>query len=169
MHMAQQIHTSRRSGAYPILLRTSGLVVLLAAFVLTPSSFAQSSSGPVDMSGTWVDQSNAGDKLVLLEKGDKIQVREMDGDKVVADYTCNLNGAQCSTKEDGHSVNVMIYYNGSKLVEIKERGSDVEKRRFTLADDGKTMQVEVIPLSGEGKTSRRTYQKQDSEVAKSTT
>jgi hypothetical protein len=121
------------------------------------------------MSGTWVDQSNAGDKIVLLEKGDKIQVRELDGDKVLADYTCSLSGSQCAAKEDGRSVNVMIYYNGSKLVEIKERGKDVEKRRFTLADDGKTMQVEVIPLSGEGKTSRHTYQKQDTQVAKSTT
>jgi hypothetical protein len=121
------------------------------------------------MSGTWVDQSNAGSKIVLLEKGDKIQVREMDGDRVLGDYTCNLSGSQCVVKEDGRSVNVMIYYNGSKLVEIKERGNDVEKRRFTLADDGKTMQVELIPLSGEGKTIRRTYQKQDSEAGKTTT
>ena len=56
----------------------------------------------------------------------------------------------------------------SKLVEIKERGQDVEKRRFSLGQDGKTMQVEIIPLSSDAKSTTRTYQKQDSQVAKNT-
>ena len=168
MHITQQVRSSRGSGAQSIHFLTAGLVLLLAVVVLSPCSFAQSSSDP-DMSGTWVDQSNAGHKIDMQEKGDKIQVREMDGDRILANYTCNLTGSQCSFKEDGRTVDVMMYYNGPKLVEIKTRGSDVEKRRFTLADDGKTMQVEVIPLSGDGKTVRSTYQKQGNQVSNSKT
>ena len=144
------------------------LAVLILAFALTPISFAQAASSPPDLSGTWLDTSNAAVKLALTEKGDKIQVREMDGDKVTADYTCALSGEQCETKEDGRPVKVMMYFNGSKLVEIKERGSDVEKRRFSLGQDGKTMQVETIPLSSSGKSSTQSYRKEDSQVAKST-
>jgi hypothetical protein len=144
------------------------LAVLILAFALAPISFAQAASSAPDLSGTWLDTSNGALKLALTEKGDKIQVRETDGDRVTADYTCALSGEQCDVKEDGHPVKVMIYYNGSKLVEIKQRGSDVEKRRFSLSDDGKTMQVESIPLSSSGKSSTHTYRKEDSQVAKST-
>jgi hypothetical protein len=143
------------------------LMVLILAFALTPISFAQAASSPPDLSGTWLDSSNATAKLALTEKGDKIEVREIDGDKVTADYTCSLSGEQCDIKEDGRPVKVMIYFNGSKLVEITERGSDVEKRRFSLSQDGKTMQVETIPLSSSGKSSTHSYRKEDSQVAKS--
>jgi hypothetical protein len=140
--------------------------VLLLAIALAPLSFAQAASDP-DLSGTWLDSSNSAEKITFNEKGDKIQVREQDGDKVLADYTCNLSGQQCNVKEAGHPVKVMIYYNGSKLIEIKERGSDVEKRRFSLGQDGKTMLVETIPLSSAGgQPITRTYQKENSQVAK---
>ena len=145
-----------------------GLASLIFAFVLTPTLFSQTATDP-DMSGTWVENGNSASKIVFAEKGDKIQVRETDGDKVLADYSCSLSGTQCKIKEDGRDVNVMIYYNGSKLVEITERGNDVQKRRFSLSQDGKTMQMEIIPLSSAGRTITRTYQKeQDSQEAKST-
>lgn len=134
------------------------------AVVFVPLSCAQSPSDP-DLSGTWVDSSNGSNKLILQEKGDKIQVRETEGDKVITDYTCNLTGQQCEIKEDGHPVKVMIYYNGAKLIEITERGSEVSKRRFSLSKDGTSLTMEVIPLSSEGKTTTRTYQKKNAEVA----
>lgn len=136
------------------------LAVLAIAFAFAPISFAQAAASDPDLSGTWLDNSNSAAKITFSEKGDKIQVREMDGDRVVADYTCNLSGEQCQFKENGHPVKVTMYYNGSKLVEILERGKDVEKRRFSLNQDGKTMQVETIPMSSEGKTTTRTYQKE---------
>ncbi len=140
-------------------------VILTFACASAPIVLAQGAGSAPDLSGTWQDSSNAAQKITLHEKGDTIQVHETDGDRVVADYTCNLSGQQCQIKEDGRPVKVMIYYNGSKLVEIKERGSDVEKRLFTLGQDGKTMQVEIVPLSSGGKSTTHTYQKQDSQVA----
>ncbi|HZS54354.1 MAG TPA: hypothetical protein VFA65_08115 [Bryobacteraceae bacterium] len=145
------------------------LAALTFALAFAPISFGQAASSDPDLTGTWTDTANAGLKLILNEKGDgKIQVRQMDGDKVVADYSCDLTGKECDIKEDGHPVKVMIYYNGSKLIEIMERGSDVEKRRFSLSQDGKTMEVETIPISSTGNSSTNTYRKEDSQVAKNT-
>jgi hypothetical protein len=145
----------------------AGLTFFILAFAFAPISFAQGAASPVDLSGNWVDSTNSAQKITINEKGDSIKVRETDGDRVVADYTCNLSGQPCKIKEDGRPVQVTLYYNGSKLVEFKQRGNDVEKRRFSLSNDGKTMQVEVIPLSSTGRSIQRTYQKQDSQVAQS--
>ena len=144
------------------------LVVLTVAFLFAPVCFAQTSSSDPDLSGTWLDNSNSAIKIAFQEKGDNIKVHQTDGDKVIADYSCNLNGTQCNVKEDGRPMKVMIYYNGSKLVEIAERGSDVEKRRFSLSSDGNTMQMEVIPMSSSGKSTTHTFQKQEPQEAKNT-
>jgi hypothetical protein len=146
----------------------STLVVLTVTFLFAPVCFAQTGSSDPDLSGTWLDDSNSAIKIAFQEKGDNIKVHETDGDKVIADYTCTLNGTQCEVKEDGRPAKVMLYYNGSKLVEITERGSDVEKRRFSLSSDGSKMQMEVIPMSSSGKTITRSFQKQEPQVAKST-
>jgi hypothetical protein len=55
---------------------------------------------------------------------------------------------------------VMTYYNGPKLIEIIERGNDVTKRRFSLSQDGKTLVVEIMPLTDESKVTTRTFQKE---------
>lgn len=142
-----------------------GLTFFALAFAFTPILIAQGAASPPDLSGNWVDSSNSSQKISIDEKGDTIKVHEMDGDRVVADYTCNLSGQPCKIKEEGRPVQVTLYYNGSKLVEFKQRGNDVEKRLFTLSNDGSTMQVETVPLSSTGRTVQRTYQKQQSQVA----
>jgi hypothetical protein len=136
-----------------------GLAVLTGVLLVTPLSFAQSGS-ETDLSGTWVDRANSADKITVTEAGDSIQMRETDGDKVVANYKCTLDGKQCESKEEGRSAKVMTYYNGPKLIEIIERGSDVTKRRFSLSQDGKTLVVETMPLTDESKVTTRTFQKQ---------
>jgi hypothetical protein len=144
---------------------TGTFAVLALTFAFSSIAFAQTGSDP-NLSGNWVDKSDAAKKIALTEKGDTIKVHETDGDKVIADYTCNLSGKQCDIKEDGHSAKVMMYYNGSKLVEITERGSDVTKRRFSLSQDGNTMTMELIPVSPEGNNTTRAYEKQNAQIAK---
>jgi len=118
-------------------------------------------SGEPDVSGTWVYSSSQSVKWTFEEKDGKIHVQEANGDKIVADYTCPLNGQECTVKEDGHSEKVMIYFNGNKLVEIVERSdNDALKRRMTLSPDGKTMDVEVIPLSSSEKSEQVRFQRQ---------
>ncbi len=145
------------------------LTILALAVAFAPMSFSQAAgASDPDMSGTWLDTGNSASRLVLNEKGDTIQFRQTDGDRVITDFNCSLSGTQCEIKEEGHPAKVMFYYNGNKLIEITERGSEVEKRRFTLGQDGKTMQMEIIPLSGNVKSSTRTFQKQETQASKST-
>jgi hypothetical protein len=52
---------------------------------------------------------------------------------------------------------VSLWQNGPKLVELRTRGDRVTKRRFTLADKGSTLDVEVLPISPPGETQTLAY------------
>ena len=113
-----------------------------------------------DLSGTWQNQTNGAQKWVLEQKTDKIHIKEMVGDKVEADFTCSLSGQECPAKLDGHSEKVTMYFNGSKLVELRERGSETIKQRLELSADGKTLTVETVPLDSNQKTETETFRRQ---------
>jgi hypothetical protein len=137
------------------------LAIVVLSGTFAAAAFAQTSNTPPDVSGSWVNAANGANKIVLTEKDGKLRVQEFSsGDKPVTDYLCALDGRECAVKEDGRSEKVMVYFNGPKLVEIKERGNDTVKRRFTLSADGKTLDVEMVPLSGEQKPEKLTFQLQ---------
>jgi hypothetical protein len=52
---------------------------------------------------------------------------------------------------------VALWFNGPKLVELRTRGSEVTRRRFTLTSDGKSLEVELSPMSSPGKTEILAY------------
>jgi hypothetical protein len=135
------------------------LAIVVLSGTFAAAAFGQASNAPPDISGSWVNTANGANKMVLTEKDGKLRVQEFNGgDKPAADYLCALDGRECAVKEDGRSEKVMVYFNGPKLVEIKERGNDTVKRRFTLSADGKTLEVEMVPLSGEQKPEKLTFQ-----------
>jgi hypothetical protein len=113
-----------------------------------------------DLSGTWLAESNASQKWVLTQKDGKIHVKEMAGDKVEADFTCSLSGEECVAKENGHREKIEMYFNGPKLVEIRERGGQTIKQRLAVSDDGKTLTVEEVPLSSTQKGETRLFHRQ---------
>ena len=113
-----------------------------------------------NVSGTWLADSNGSLKLIFDQKDDRMHVQEVEGDKVKADFTCTLNGQECSVKEGGHFEKVMLYFNGAKLVEIRERGSDTVKQRFTVSDDGKTLTEETVPLTSDQKAETISFRRQ---------
>jgi hypothetical protein len=84
----------------------------------------------------------------------------LEGDKVKADFTCSLSGQECSVKEDGHAEKVMLYFNGANLVEIRERGGDTIKERFTVSADGKTLTEETVPLAPTQKSETVSFHRQ---------
>jgi hypothetical protein len=55
-------------------------------------------------------------------------------------------------KDAGRHAKVTFYFNGAKLVQLETRGSKVVKRRFSVDDQGDSMEVEEIPVVPEGKT-----------------
>ena len=100
-------------------------------------------------SGT--DQGNA--PTWLLEgKGEALHITNMHGSQKLTDFQCATDGRECATKESGHSAKMSLWYNGSKLVILETRGSEVVKRRFGIVEAGENMDVEIIPIVPTGKT-----------------
>jgi hypothetical protein len=136
---------------------TSFFVVVFGVALAIPI-FAQTP----DVSGTWVDASHSSQKWILDQKNGKLHVKELDGDKVEADYTCSLDGQECVAKEEGHSEKIMMYFNGTKLVKISEKGSGTVKQRLEVSADGKTLNVETVPLSSSQRAETVSFRRQDS-------
>jgi predicted ATP-binding protein involved in virulence len=134
----------------------SGFYLTLLSIALPVALAAQTP----DFSGTWQSDSNAAQKWVLDQKDGHIHVQEMNGDRVEADFTCALNGQECAAKENGRSEKIMMYFNGDKLVEIRERNAVSSKQRLTVSGDGKTLTVETVPLSSDQKAETTSFRRQ---------
>ena len=132
-------------------------VITMAAFC--PCIFAQQPAEQ-DISGTWVQTSNEAIKWTVVEKDGAMHIQQMNGSKTIVDFTCTLNGKECPTKEDGRPEKIMLYYNGPKLVVIKERGNDALKQRIALSPDGKTFLLETVPLSDSQKSETLTFHRE---------
>ncbi|HZL57260.1 MAG TPA: hypothetical protein VFC21_09275 [Bryobacteraceae bacterium] len=127
------------------------LFYILICGAIAGMASAQTASQP-SLSGTWVLQKDSSVKLVVEQMPEKIHVKEMKGDQVRTEFTCNVDGKDCAIKEDGHSAKVALWFNGPKLVELVTRGTEVTRRRFTMTNDGKSLEVESSPMSEQGKT-----------------
>jgi hypothetical protein len=76
---------------------------------------------------------------------------------------CGTNGSNCKGKPDGESAEVTFYYNGAMLVETDFLGHDkdrVVKKRLKLAQDGKSMEIEVLHVNPQGPTEKWVFEKQ---------
>lgn len=124
---------------------------VLVSLVSLAAAWGQPVAQP-DYSGTWRQQSDSAVQFVVEEKDDSIHVKEWRGTVVTADYTCNTLGKECKVKSGGHTTTVSFWFNGPKLVELETRGSTVTRRRFELADSGKTLNIELSPIVPEGKS-----------------
>jgi hypothetical protein len=97
----------------------------------------------------------------FAQDGDQLHVQEVAGSKLKADFTCNLEGRECAIKDAGHAEKVTLYLNGMTLVELCTRGNNVVKRRFALAEDGKTMELEVMPIAPPGRAEKAEFARED--------
>jgi len=128
--------------------------LLLAVFL--PTLAAQTP----DVSGTWRLDSNTSLQWILSQERGNMHVRELSGGKVEADFTCSLNGTECKVKENGRSEKLIMYFNGAKLVEIRERGANAIEQRLTVSADGKTLTVETVPLAPYQKPETQSFHRQ---------
>jgi hypothetical protein len=143
----------------------SAAVGLLAAFAMIALAVGSASAQDhPDFSGNW--KLNAGaskikdsklttecSKLTIAQKGGSITLVEADGDQ----HECSTTGKECATKAS----KVSFWFSGPKLVEMEYKGhaDHARKRRLTLSADGKTMQMEVIPIAPAGETSMLAFDK----------
>jgi hypothetical protein len=137
--------------------RASALVIAAEFFLAVAITLAAQAPTHPDVSGTWVDQSNNSSKWILTEKDGSIHVVEMKGDRVETEFTCPMNGQECAIA--GRHEKAMVYYNGDKLVEITEGHEGSVKKRLTVSADGKTLAVELVPLTSTEKTENLVFRR----------
>ncbi|MGA3044319.1 MAG: hypothetical protein ABSF54_26390 [Bryobacteraceae bacterium] len=126
-----------------------------AAMLFAVAAPAADDAGRGSINGEWQLEAGAGKgsgaSWILESKNDEIHVTQLQNGQKMADFDCNTLGRECEAKDSGRHAKVSFYFNGSKLVELETRGSEVLKRRFSVGDQGDLMEVELIPVVPEGK------------------
>ena len=128
-------------------------LILFASMLLAQTPAQQDPS----YDGTWVSRKDKDVKLMVQTVGNKVHIQEFKGSEMKWQYTCGISGKACKFKEGSRSATVSLWLNGPKLVELCTRGDSVTKRRFTLADKGTTLDIEVLPISPPGETQTIAY------------
>jgi hypothetical protein len=102
--------------------------------------------------GSWTGDANGAPVTWVFEnKGDSLKIDQMKGGEKLAEFECNTMGRECEMKEAGKKASVSMWFNGSKLVQLETKGSDIVKRRFEVNEKGDAMDVEITPISQGGK------------------
>ncbi len=89
-------------------------------------------------------------------------VKRAGGKEDKLEYNCTVDGKDCAVHAKGQPENVSFWYNGGMLVELVSVGHNRErivKRRMRLSDDGKQMQVELIPMAGSAHPANLVFEK----------
>lgn len=129
-------------------------IVILSALLVAPSAFADDVSDRTRLIGKWQqsDENGQAKSTWALESvGDSIRVTNFNGTQTLLEFECNTMGKDCEIKVAGRPSKVSMWFNGPKLVEMETRGARIVKRRFSIADDGETLDLETIPIVPAGK------------------
>jgi len=104
--------------------------------------------------------------MTIQQDGDTISVTSQEDGKSL-EFKCATNGQNCKLK--GESGEVSLYYNGPVLVELdmEGHGDRVIKKRLRLADDGKSMEMEVMRVNPPGPTEKLVFAKNDAQQVSS--
>jgi len=103
--------------------------------------------------GAWQSAAGKdGDAIWTLEaKGEAIRLSETRQGETLLEFECVAAGKECEAKVSGRKAKVSLWFNGSKLVVMETRGSDVVERRFQVAGEGDTLQVQILQVAPPGK------------------
>jgi hypothetical protein len=124
------------------------------ALLFTAGALAAGSADRPNISGEWqleASAKNSGPAWILDSKEDAIHVTQLQNGQKMAEFDCNTLGRECDVKDSGRHAKVSFYFNGAKLVQLETRGSDVVKRRFSVGEQGDSLEVEEIPVVPAGK------------------
>jgi hypothetical protein len=169
--MTRNLHFSCRDWddnprSYDIRFYLGSAVVGLLAGLAMIALVARSADGAEhpDFSGTWKLNASASrikdskltaecSKVTISQKEPSISLAEADAPAV----ECTTSGKDCATKAS----KVSFWFNGAKLVEMESQGhtGHVRKRRLSLSPDGKSLQMEVIPITPAGESSLLAFDK----------
>ena len=126
----------------------------LAALLLCKLVLASDVSDRAKLLGSWQRQDDSGKEVtvwVLEVKGMALHISVSLGDKKISEFECLPRGEECEGTVEGKKAKVTMYYDGSALVQLETRESDVTRRRFTVSGQPDMMDIEVMPILGAGK------------------
>lgn len=119
------------------------------------AAYADDTTDRGKLMGSWqMDAQSAasGSQWSFSSQGDSVKVTEVESGSKVADFVCGTNGTPCQVKISGKKASVSMWYNGRKLVELEQRGSDTIERKFAIAPAADQMEVEVLEMTPGGKS-----------------
>src|SRR5579871_6772086 len=138
------------------LIGVTGLLLLL----LGTSSNANTEGDRDKLNGSWAAQGEAENGPASLwtfsTNGDEMHIIQTDGGQKIADFKCDTRGGGCEVKIAGKKAMVSMWFNGSKLMQMETKGSDVIERSFAILPRGEVMEMEFIPIVPSGK--KETFQ-----------
>lgn len=130
-----------------------------------PNLKADTQSDRESLVGSW-GQNGGAAGWTITDTPQGLHIRQTEGAGVVADFDCTTDGQNCDVKVAGHKAKVSIYFNGPALVEIETKGEQIVKRRFSTADAGQSMKVEVTQMSGRVQTEELQFQRRAAAASK---
>ncbi len=144
-------------------MRLSTFAVTATALLFAAVMAAQEPGARAKLYGKWHtgNGSAEGETWVIEEKDDAVRLSHSTADQKPIEIECNTMGRECEVKELGKKVKISMWYSGPKLVQIETRGSDVVKRQFAVAENGDTMELEVIPVVPPGKAELVQFKRQE--------
>jgi hypothetical protein len=127
--------------------------VLALGILVCGAAFADDYADRGKLMGSWQPASGEASAAwsFTAQQGDSVKVTEVESGTTVADFVCNTDGKPCDVKISGKKVSVSMWYNGAKLVELEQHGTDTVRRRFAVPASDQ-MEVEVTEMSSNGKS-----------------
>jgi len=124
------------------------------AIIFCAAACADNTDDRGKLMGSWQMEpaAEAGAQWSFSAQGDSVKVTEMESGNKVADFVCATTGTPCDVKISGKKASVSLWYNGAKLVELEQRGSDTVERKFAVAAGADQMEVEVLQMTQGGKS-----------------
>lgn len=129
-------------------------IVVIGALAVAACALASDMDQRAKLTGSWQIQTTAvkeASAYTLQPLDDGMRISGTGEGKVIVDVNCKM-AQECKIKDEGHNATATMYFNGPKLVENVTLGSRVIRKRYSVMDDGNTMQLEVIPIEPDGKT-----------------
>lgn len=133
-------------------------IIAFSALLLSALAFANDDSARAQLVGTWQEENasgNAASVWVLESKGEALHIVHSQGDQKLSEFECTPTGAECEGRVSGKKAKVVMYFNGPTLVQMETVGSDITRRRFTVAAEPDMMELMVVPLVGDVKAETR--------------
>jgi hypothetical protein len=132
-------------------------------FVMAFTVAAAVAADRPELNGTWQlssahDARLKFDTLLIEQTPDGVKITESGAKEKPVDLACAADGNECKLKEGA----ISFWYNGQALVmmETHHNRDVVIKTRLVPADDGKSLNLEVMRVSPPGSNSTYIFKKQ---------